>query len=388
MKNFILIFSVYCCLISTVAAQNSAHNGWDLVDKPVKRAHWSWQNYALKSELEQDAYLDFCANKSIVDIYLFCIPTWQSKTLRNGEIGSEEKQQKIASFIKKANSRGVKVWALYYSFLKPKFKPNGEPELRPSGRQKYSLDYMGKTSKKEHLKAAKTIMDAIGKFNLKHPKSGFHGVQFDQEPRSTEYLKHYLDYCKTATKRVAYWNKKLIKKNARPFVHSAALRPSWVTRTKITYNGSTNYVAYHYMKFSKHGTLMNYTSNSKRFIKQGETLLRWAQELGTDKFVAIGVETDNIVGEWKSAKSETYYDEIASENNLTRFNTFESHLYNAEQHFLKFKSYDRIAIHSAGYIEHWFKGIRDFKTIGRAPKNTSFSNLNDDASPRAIIINY
>ncbi|NOR28536.1 MAG: hypothetical protein GQ540_08410 [Lutibacter sp.] len=382
-KIFLFFFLIY----GVINAQNKAHKGWDLLDKPIKRAHWSWQNYALKSELEQDAYLDFCLNKSISDIYMFCIPSWKSKTLQKGEIASEENQEKIVNFIQKANNRGVKVWGLYYSFLKPLFKPNGKPDLRKSGRQKQSIDYMGKTSENEHVIAAKIIMDAVGKFNLKYPKSGFHGVQFDQEPRSKEYLVPYLEYCEAATKKVEEWNKKLLKNSARPFVHSAALRPSWVSRTKVTWNGSSNYVAYHYMSFSKHGALMNYTSNNDRFIKLASTLLKWADEFDDDKFVAIGVETDNIVGKWKTAKNETYYDEIAKENRRTRFNKFEADLDKAEQQFLKFKSYDRIAIHSAGYIEHWFKGKRDFKIIGRAPKNTLFSNLKNDASPNAIISN-
>ena len=246
---------------------------------------------------------------------------------------------------------------------------------------------MGKVSKNEHITAAKTIMEAVGKFNLKYPKSGFHGVQFDQEPRSKEYLVPFLEYCKTATKKVEEWNKKLLKNNARPFVHSAALRPSWVSRTKVTWNGSSNYVAYHFMSFSKHGALMNYTSNNDWFIRVATTLLKWADEFGDDKFVAIGVETNNIVGKWKTAKDETYYDEISKENESTRFNKFEADLNNAEQQFLKFKSYDRIAIHAAGYIEHWFNGKSDFKLIGRAPKNTLFSNLKNDASPNAIIRN-
>ena len=131
---------------------------------------------------------------------------------------------------------------------------------------------------------------------------------------------------------------------------------------------------------------MNYTSKSSRFIKLGTTLLKWADKLGKDKLVSIGVETDNIVGRWKTAIDETYYDEIAKEVDSTRFNKFEADLTNAEEQFLKFKSYDRIAIHAAGYIEHWFNGNRDFKIIGRAPKNTIFTDLKDDASPNSKII--
>ncbi len=387
MKKLFILFSLILFSATILKAQNTAHKDWDFLDKQIKRAHWSWQNYALKSELEQDAYLDFCANKSISDIYMYCIPTWKNETLQKGEIASEENQEKIANFIKKANNRGVKVWGLYYSFLKPLFKSNGEPDLRASGRQKHSINYMGDTDNKEHLIAAKTIMDAIAKFNLKYPKNGFHGVQFDQEPRSKEYLAPYLDYCKAATKRTKYWNKILKKNNARTFVHSAALRPSWVSRIKVKWNGSTNYVAYHYMKFSKHGALMNYTSNNSRFIKVGTTLLKWAEDFNGNKFVSIGVETDNIVGRWKTAIDETYYDEIAKEADSTRFNKFEADLTKAEEQFLKFKSYDRIAIHAAGYIEHWFDGNRDFKIIGRAPKNTTFANLKDSASPNPIITN-
>lgn len=181
----------------------------------------------------------------------------------------------------------MKIWALYYSFLRPEFNSNGEPVLRESGRQKYSVDYMGKTSEKEHIIAAKKIMDAIGKFNLRYPENGFHGVQFDQEPKSEKYLIPFLDYCKAATKRVARWNKKLIKNNARSFIHSAALRPGWVTRTKINWNGSSNFVAYHYMKFSKHGALMNYNSNNNRFIKQAIILLKWAEEFGNGKTLSL-----------------------------------------------------------------------------------------------------
>ena len=124
MKKLFILFCLIFLSTAILKAQNTAHIDWDFLDKQVKRAHWSWQNYALKSELEQDAYLDFCTNKSISNIYLFCIPTWENKTLQNGEIASEENQEKIANFIEKANSRGVKVWGLYYSFLKPLFKPN------------------------------------------------------------------------------------------------------------------------------------------------------------------------------------------------------------------------------------------------------------------------
>jgi hypothetical protein len=356
-------------------SQNKAHNAWDFVETENPRAHWSWQNHALKSESEQDAYLDFCLNKSITEVYLFCIPTWNNNYLKNAEIGSEEYQNKLNSFIKKANNRGIKIWGLYYSFLKPEFDEKGEPVLRASGNQKNTLDYMGNTSENEHIIAAKIIMDAIGNFNLKYPENGFHGVQFDQEPRSEIYLPYFLEYCKTATYNAKGWSKKLKKMGARPFIHSAALRPSWVSRTKIIYNGKNDFVANHYLRESNHATLMNYTSNNYWFIKQGSMLLSWADKLGKNKKVVIGVEIDDIVDDWEDAKHETYFDEIEKENDSNRFNKLESDLNKANNAFLKYKSYDKIAIHSSGYIKFWFNGIYDFKSIKRAPANTQFLKL-------------
>ena len=278
-------------------------------------------------------------------------------------------------FIKKENNRGIKIWGLYYSFLKPKFNEKGEPILRASGIQKNSLDYMGNTLENEHIIAAKIIMDAIGNFNSKYPENGFHGVQFDQEPRSEIYLPFYLEYCKTATDNAETWSEKLKKMGARPFIHSAALRPSWVSRTKILYNGKNDFVASHYIKESNHATLMNYTSNNYWFIKQGSMLLSWADKFGTTKKVVIGVEVDDIVDDWIDAKNETYFDEISKENNSNRFNRLESDLNNADKAFLKFKSYDKIAIHSLGYIKLWFNGVYDFNSIKRAPLNTRFLKL-------------
>ncbi|MCL8006613.1 carbohydrate binding domain-containing protein, partial [Gelidibacter japonicus] len=48
-----------------------------------------------------------------------------------------------------------------------------------------------------------------------------------------------------------------------------------------------------------------------------------------------------------------------------------------------YSSYGRLAVHSDGYIGHWFDGVEDFAIIGNAPSGTQFVDLFVDASPSA-----
>ncbi|MCL8009527.1 T9SS type A sorting domain-containing protein, partial [Gelidibacter japonicus] len=48
-----------------------------------------------------------------------------------------------------------------------------------------------------------------------------------------------------------------------------------------------------------------------------------------------------------------------------------------------YSSYGRLAVHSDGYIGHWFNGVEDFTIIGNAPPGTQFVDLFVDASPNA-----
>jgi len=365
-------------------AQNTAHNDWDLLDKSVRRGHWSWRNLGTSSAEVQDAYLDFCANKSISEVYMYCIPEWQwSSSLKNdSEIGSLAYQDSLAAFITKANARGVKVWALYYNWAFIETDEEGNYLYRPDGSLMASVDTMGNVPNNEHITAANQIMDAVGKFNQRHPNGGFHGVQFDQEPKSERFHVPYLDYCKTATQRADAWNVVLKSQGARPFYHSAALRPSWVSYETITYEGENNYVAYHYIKNAHHAAMMNYTSNNNNFIFFGSRLLHWADSLPGKKFVSVGIETDDILGLWEGSEYETYADEIYAEDDNTRFNLFESDMDSARGVFEQYASFDRIAIHSDGYIAHWFDGA-GIDSVGPAPGGTNFVDLTVDSSPNA-----
>ncbi|TLX73075.1 T9SS type A sorting domain-containing protein [Labilibacter sediminis] len=366
MKQFYRIVMVcsFLSLLMPAMAQNTAHNDWDLLDKPVRRAHWSWTNYALKSETVQDRYLDFCRNKSISDVYLWIAEYYWDA----GADYSIPNQSDLAQFIAKANTLGIKVWGVYYLYD----MDNGN-----------GLDYMGNTSTDQHIEVAQKIMDAAAAFNSTYPNAGLHGLQNDNEPKSTSLLVPFLEFCNAASSRLETLNNTLEAEGARQLIHSAALRPGWIKSNGVTYNGSYNYVAYHYLTENKHAAVMNYTSNGTSFKTVGETILGWADEISGDQIVALGVETDDIIGKWPGAEYETYADEIFDENDNTRFNKLETDMDAAEAAFMNYSSYDRIAIHSNGYIEHWFDGERDFSVIGAAPSGTEFVDLFDDDSPNA-----
>ncbi len=337
-------------------AQNTAHKEWDLLDKPVRRAIWSWKGY----QQNQDLIIDFCRNKSINEIYMWIAEYYWGGDIRiNDEAG-------LAAFIEKANAAGIKVWGCYYFWD----DVNG-------------LNYLGDLDSDEHIEHARKVMDAAAAFNRKYPHAGLHGMQNDNEPKLNELLVPYLEYCKAANDRAEDWNDTLIAEGARPLLHSAALRPGWIHTTKVDYNGTNNFVAYHYLTQCKHATVMNYTSNRNSFKLWGEQILQWADEIEGDQRVVLGVETNDIIGQWPSAILETYADEIQAEDDLTRFNQLEGDMDTVELSFLNYLSYERIAIHSiGGYFDHWFQG-RSWAEVGEAPPGTAFVDLNLDQSPWA-----
>jgi len=358
MKMKILFYLMLLTSI-TLQAQNTAHKGWDLLDKPVRRSVWSWRGY----QDNQDLIIDFCRNKSINEIYMFIAEYYWGGDIR---IKNDEA---LAAFIEKANAAGIKVWGCYY------FWDNDA-----------GLNYLGDLDKDEHIEYARKVMDAAAAFNRKYPHAGLYGMQNDNEPKVDSLLVPYLEYCKAANDRAIAWNDTLVAEGARPLMHSSALRPSWITSKMVDYNGSNNYMAYHYLTECNHATVMNYTSNGNNFKSWGETILQWADEIEGDQRVVLGVETNDIVGRWPSAIYETYADEIQSEDDLTRFNIFESDMDTAEHYFLNYQSYDRIAIHSiGGYFDHWFQG-QSWDEVGRAPQGTEFVDLNKDQSPWAEAI--
>jgi len=358
MKTKIIFWLVLFAQI-TLSAQNTAHKEWDLLDKPVRRSVWMWRDY----QDNQDLIIDFCRNKSINEIY-----TYVAEYYWGGDIRIKN-DEALAAFIEKANAAGIKGLGVYY------FWDNN-----------YGLNYLGDLDKDEHIEYARKVMDAAAAFNQKYPHAGLHGMQNDNEPKPDSLLVPYLEYCKAANDHAVAWNDTLIAEGARPLKHSSALRPSWIISKKIDYNGSNNYMAYHYLTECNHATVMNYTSNGNNFKSWGETILQWADEIEGDQQVVLGVETNDIVGQWPSAINETYADEIQTEDDLTRFNIFESDMDTAERSFMNYQSYERIAIHSIrGYFDHWFQG-QTWDEVGRAPLGTEFVDLNQDQSPWAEAI--
>lgn len=359
MKKVILLLLFFITLFG-LNAQNTAHNDWDLLDKPVRRAHWSWVQYATASEQKQNAYLEFCRNKSISDLYLWVAEFgWDSTFV----IGNEPE---LAAFIRKANGLGIKVWGVYYLY------DNDED----------TLEFRGDNSNNT-IAAAEQVADVFADFNRNYPDAGFYGIQNDNEPKLTSNLVPFLLFCETVTNSINNLNQTLISEGASPLIHSAAIRPSWVNSEQVDYNGSYDYVAYHYLRTNDHAALMNYNSNINNFINRGETMLGWADSIPGDQIVSIGIETDDILGQWPNSHYETYADEIFEENDTTRFNQFESDMDQAEEVFMNYDSYERIAIHADGYVRHWFDGESDFDIIGNAPEGTQYVDLFQDASPNA-----
>ncbi len=358
MKQKLSIVLVLFMAVS-LYAQNVAHKEWDLLDKPVRRGMWIWKKY----QENQDLMIDFCMNKSINEVYLYIGEYYwgQDVSIRNEEA--------LAAFIEKANAAGIKVWGCYY------FWDN-----------EAGLDYLGDLDQDEHIEHARKVIDAAAAFNRKYPHAGLHGMQNDNEPKSDNLLVPYLEYCKAAHDHAVAWNDTLIAEGARPLLHSVALRPGWITSARVDYNGSNNYVAYHYLTECNHVTVMNYNSNGNIFKSRGETILQWADEIEGDQRVVLGVEVNDIIDRWPSAIYETYADEIQEEDDQTRFNVFEADMDSAELAFMNYQSYDRIAIHSfSGYIEHWFQGL-SWDELAPAPYGTEFVHLHDDQSPWAEAI--
>ncbi len=374
-KYYIILFLFITFQIN---GQNTAHKDWDVLDKPIKRAVWLWSvtpkiwdasdpENPLAAELGkqrfwnnykgiQDLVIDFCINKSINTIYLYNDVWFSSESLQNGQL---ENQDELAAFIRKANTSGINIWGLFFLFNKP--------------------DSMGNFQEGEHIYAAQKIIDAYGDFNLKYPDSGFLGTQCDQEPNTQELFVPLIEFCKAATERVTLWNDTLKKIGARTFVFSQTYKPSYITQKTVEYNGLLDTVGRHLLSVTNHASFMDYVNFPEVFQERGETLLRWADEIEGSQKVVIGVETNNLRNMWPGSADETYYEEIVSENDSTRFNCFESDLDAAEKIFVKYNSYERIAIHSIkGYFDHWFNKpfieIAEEITSGKSPRH--FDNTN------------
>ncbi|MCL8006944.1 hypothetical protein M8845_05855, partial [Gelidibacter japonicus] len=105
LKATLLVVFSYISIVSSTYGQNTAHKGWDLLDKPVRRAHWVWTNFATEPEAVQDAYLNFCRNKSINEVYMF-IAEYYWYPNSTYEIPNQEA---LAQFIAKANNFGIKI---------------------------------------------------------------------------------------------------------------------------------------------------------------------------------------------------------------------------------------------------------------------------------------
>jgi len=351
----VLLFIISGChFFESKETINKAHKEWDKLNLQNQRATWFWsvtpQYWEVADSLNplhdeqgserfwnnhrgiQDLVLDFCINKSINTIYFYNALWCQSEQLQKGEL---ENQEQLAAFIRKANQKDIKIWGLFYLFNKP--------------------DSMGNVAQKEHILAAHTIADAYGRYNKKNPDAGFYGIQCDQEPNTTELFVPLIEFCETVTNRVNQWNDTLSTIGAHPFVFSQTYKPSYVTQKVIEYKGVTDTVARHLLAVSHHASFMDYVDIPETFLERGETLLRWADEIPGNQKVVIGIETNNLKSMWPGSAGETYYEEIAVEDDTTRFNRFEQDMRNAEKRFINSPSYERIAIHSIhGYFQHWF----------------------------------
>ncbi|MCW8863493.1 MAG: hypothetical protein OQK09_00300 [Colwellia sp.] len=354
-----------------LSMNNTAHKGWDVLDKPIRRAHWVWQKVHLSANDVQKKYLDFYQNKSISDVYLY-IGNWQTST--NLPLKAElDDQEKLATFISKANARGIKVWGLYYLW---------ESYLDANGKRIKTLNYMGDVSAKEHIRVGRTIAKAVGKFNQKYPDAGLHGIQNDQEPKVAPFFIPLIEYHQALFEEAKPWNARLLKQGARPFKSSAAYRNQWLVRDFVSYEGKKAPLAYHLLKVTHQAALMNYNNNVNGFITMGEKYLQLADSLPGEQTIVIGIETAPLRGMWPGAENETYAEIIAAENDTNRFNKFEADMDKAEHIFKQYKSYERLAIHSGNYIKAWFDG-HDIADITSAPSDTVFVDLSIDQSPSA-----
>jgi hypothetical protein len=334
MSFFVVLF---LSNLMTSNAQNTAHLNWDLLNKPIKRALWVWKpvtdnnwggatghkqlvdNY----KNSQDNLIAFCKNKSINTIYIFVGSwEWDQDSYNTGKLYNEDG---YASLIQKANAAGIRVWGLFYFY----------------DDANNFTDYVSITTK---------IVDAVGGFNQRHPKSGFDGIQSDNEPSSTLVYGDMIDFCKLAKQQTATWKTTLTNANAKPFIFSAVVKPSWVT-TSITYKSETKEMYKFILDNVEQASLMDYYDTQAKLLSVGNPVLDYAASLNPIRPVAIGIETG-----WKSVNSpNTYNDEIIAETDLTRFNKMENDLDAVEATFNTYKSYERFAIHDlAQYYALWF----------------------------------
>ena len=414
------IIILACTLLSTVTinvhAANTAHKDWDVQDKEVRRAVWQWSAIEAERYNEipgnesstdrnrywdmadasdpqpsetiderfwanykgiQDLTLDFYANKSIGTIYLSHMIWQYSPELRAGEIPDADR---LAAFIRKANAKNIKVWGLFYLW-DTWYDENGDMQV--------SIDYMGDTANNEHIHAAETIMDAVGRYNQAYPDAGFVGVQNDQEPKSQELMYPLIEFAEAAATRQREWNATLKAQGAREFLFSQTYPSSYIKSKRETYNGVEKYVSEHLLTVSDHAAFMNYTSNANKFKSDGELLLAQADTIAGDQRIVMGTEVNDLHDAWTDSQYETWWEEIDDEGNNTRFNEFETAMDNAEAEFMTYDSYERIAVHSTkGYFKHWFgddapNDIADEYDADGTTWNPSVVDLTQDASPWA-----
>ncbi len=417
MKKFI---SLACVVLSTlttnVLAANTAHKYWDVLDKDVRRAVWLWNsvevdrynqipgnessenrtrywdmadpsdpqpNETVKERFLdnhkniQDLLLDFYANKSINTIYISNMIWQYDPELQAGEIPDADR---LANFIRKANAKNIKVWGLFYLW-DTWYDENGDKQV--------SIDYMGDTANDEHIHAAETIMDAVGRFNQAYPDAGFVGVQNDQEPKSQHLMYPLIEFVKAAQDRADEWNVTLEAQGARPFLFSQTYPSSYIKSKRETYNGQEKYVSEHLLSVSNHAAFMNYTSNANKFKSDGELLLAQADAIAGDQRIVMGTEVNDLYDAWQDSEYETWWEEIDAEGNSNRFNEFEAAMDSAEAKFMTYDSYERIAVHSSlGYFKHWFREdapndiIAEHEAAGTT-WNPSIVDLTQDDSPWA-----
>ena len=258
--SFFVVLFMSNAMMST--AQNTAHVNWDLLSKPIKRALWVWkpvtdnnwggatghQQLVDNYKNSQDNLIAFCKNKSINTIYVFIGSwEWDQDIYNTGKLYNEDG---YASLIQKANAAGIRVWGLFYFY----------------DDANNFTDYANITTK---------IVDAVGGFNQRHPKSGFDGLQSDNEPSSTQVYGDMIDFCKLAKQQTATWKTTLTNAKAKPFIFSAVIKPSWVT-TSVTYNSETKEMYKFILDNVEQGSLMDYYDTQAKLLSVGNPVLAYA----------------------------------------------------------------------------------------------------------------
>ena len=330
-------FIIYCLLHLSAFCDGglsaNSTQAWQKFNTPNKRALWVWsptkqkmwdgekkdtrwnQNY----KNCHDLLIDFAHNKSIRVLYLYIGSWhWSNSQFIDGQL-QHEKQ--LANLIRKANKKGIQVWAMYYI--------NDSPEKVKPG-----------------IEGIKHIIDCIAAFNKKFPDAKFAGIQSDQEPNKSENWHDLMRFLTAGQEHV--------DKVAPKLIFSQTLKPSYI-REDLNWNGTNKKFYQHILDTIDHVALMAYNNNPTVAYRWSEAVCQYATEV--KKKASIGFETDDLSHFNYDASMETWCEQILEEEK--RFDgsagSFEATMQDFEKKLAQFDGFDRMVIHSyRSYFSLWF----------------------------------